>query len=157
MATEEQKKGRQTRLFNDIIAGFAKGLYELFDDSALAMADTIGSELLVEMEQELGLEIAGEDPQEILTEIERLLIDEYGMSKDAKFTVKDGQIDMKIEDCQLWSATEKLLKAEVPPFTCVPMMMASSALRKRLGTKSKFAGIEQDTDKHICNIAFRTN
>ncbi len=32
MATEEQKKGRQTRLFNDIIAGFAKGLYELFDD-----------------------------------------------------------------------------------------------------------------------------
>ena len=157
MATEDQKKGRQMRLFNDIVAGFAKGLYELFDDSALAMADTIGSELLVEMEQELGLEIAGEDPQEILTEVERLLVDEYGMSKDATMTIEDDQISMKIEGCQMWPATEKLLKAEVPPFTCVPMMMASASLRKRLGMKSKFTGINQDTDKQICHITFRTN
>ncbi len=157
MATEEQKKGRQTRLFNDIVAGFAKGLYELFDDSALAMADTIGTELLVEMEDELGLEISGEDPQEILTEVERLLVDEYGMSKDASMTIEGDIINMKIEGCQMWKATEKLIKAGVPPFTCVPMMMASASLRKRLGKKSKFEGITQDTDQHICNITFRTN
>lgn len=156
MATDEQKKGRQLRLFNDILAGFAKGLYELFGDSALAIADSIGEEVLVEMEQELGLEIAGEDPQEILQEIERLLIDEYGMSKNAAFTILEHDIDMKIEGCVMWRATEDLLKAGVPPYTCMPMMMASAALHKRLGTKSKFAGIEQDTAKHICNIKFHT-
>ena len=157
MATEEQKKGRQLRLFNDIIAAFAKGLYELFDDSALAMADTIGTELLVEMEQELGLEIAGENPQEILTEVERLLVDEYGMSKDAKMVITDDRIDMQIEGCLMWKATEELLKNDIPPFTCVPMMMASASLHKRLGKKTKFEGITQDTDKHICDIVFRTN
>ena len=157
MATEEQKKGRQLRIFNDIIAAFAKGLYELFDDSALAMADTIGTELLVEMEQELGLEIAGEDPQEILTEVERLLVDEYGMSKDASMTIDGDKIDMKIEKCIMWKATEDLLKNDVPPFTCVPMMMASASLHKRLGKKSKFEGINQDTDNRICHITFRTN
>lgn len=156
MATDEQKKGNQLRLFNNIIAGFAQGLYELFDDSALAIADTIGEDVLGEMEQELGLEIASEAPQEILTEIERLLIDEYGMSKKANFVVNDGHISMSVEGCQMWKATESLLKAGVPPYTCVPMMMASAALHKRLGTKSKFEEISQDAPNHICNIKFRT-
>ena len=40
MATMEEKKLRQLRLFNDLIFGFAKGLYDLFGDSALATVDT---------------------------------------------------------------------------------------------------------------------
>ena len=94
MATEEQKKGRQLSLYNDFVAGFAKGLYELFGDSTLAMADTIGSELLAEMEQDLGVEITGETPQEILTKVERLLVDEYGLSQEATMTIADNKINM---------------------------------------------------------------
>jgi hypothetical protein len=34
------------------------------------------------------------------------------------------------------------------------MMMASAALRKRLGKKAKFVGIEQDKAKFACDIDF---
>lgn len=156
MAIEEQKMERQISVFNEIVAGFAKGLYDIFDDSALAMANTLGLELLKGMEQDLGLEISAEDPQELLREIESLLLDEYGFCEAAAFDINDGYIDMKIEECQLWQATEKLLKADVPPYTCIPMMMASASLQNRLGMISKYDGIEQDTGKHICNIKFLT-
>ncbi len=154
MATEEQKKVRQVRVFNDIIFGFAKGLYDLFGDSALATVDAIGEDILQDMEHELGLEIQGENPQDLLTEIERLLVDEYGFCKGARLVIEGDEIDMFIEGCMLWKATTQLAEAGVPPYTCVPMMMASAALHKRLGQKAKFVSIEQDTAKFVCDIDF---
>lgn len=156
MATEEQKKARQLRLFNDLIFGFAKGLYDLFDDSAVAIAGTIGEDILEEMEHELGLEIAGEGPKEILTEIERLLVDEYGLLKDAKLIINEEthHIDMVCTGCLLWKATSDLGEAGIPPYTCVPMMMATAALGKRLGKRARFISIEQDEGKHTCDVDF---
>lgn len=157
MATMEEKKLRQLRLFNDLIFGFAKGLYDLFGDSALATVDTIGEDILEEMEHELGLEIHGENPQEILMEIERLLEDEYGMVKSARLEMhpETHEIDMICEGCLLWKATSDLQEEDIPPYTCVPMMMASAALHKRLGKKAKFVSIEQENDKRLCDVDFR--
>ncbi len=155
MATEDQKKERQTRLFNDIIAGFAKGLYDLFGDSALAMVATLGDKIIGEMEQELGLEISGESAQDILTEMSRLLVDEYGISDEIDTIITDDDIAITVTNCRLWRTSASLEKNDVPPYICVPMMMASASLRERLGMKSKFTGIEQDKDKHICKIAFK--
>lgn len=154
MATMEEKKIRQLKLFNDIVYGFAKGLYDLFGDSALATVDTIGEDILEDMEHELGLEIAGEDPKDILTEIERLMVDEYGLCKSAKLVIEDHEIDLICEGCLLWKATTDLREEGIPPYTCVPMMMASAALHKRLGKKAKFVSIEQDLDKRVCDIDF---
>lgn len=157
MATMEEKKLRQLRLFNDLIFGFAKGLYDLFGDSALATVDTIGEDILEEMEHELGLEIRGENPQDILMEIERLLEDEYGMVKSARLEMhpETHEIDMICEGCLLWKATSDLQEEDIPPYTCVPMMMASAALHKRLGKKAKFVSIEQENDKRLCDVDFR--
>jgi len=153
----EEKKIRQLRLFNNLIFGFAKGLYDLFGDSALATVDTIGEDILEEMEHELGLEIHGEDPQDLLMEIERLLQDEYGLVKSAKLEMhpETHEIDMVCEGCLLWKATRDLQEEDIPPYSCVPMMMASAALHKRLGKKAKFLSIEQDMDKRLCDIDFR--
>jgi hypothetical protein len=153
----EEKKLRQLRLFNDLIFGFAKGLYDLFGDSALATVDTIGEDILEEMEHELGLEIHGENPQDILMEIERLLEDEYGMVKSARLEMhpETHEIDMICEGCLLWKATSDLQEEDIPPYTCVPMMMASAALHKRLGKKAKFVSIEQENDKRLCDVDFR--
>lgn len=155
MATMEEKKLRQLKLFNDIVFGFAKGLYDLFGESALATVDTIGEDILEDMEHELGLEIAGEDPKDILTEIERLMVDEYGLCKSAELVMDDGEIDLICEGCLMWKATRDLQEEGIPPYTCVPMMMASAALHKRLGKKAKFVGIEQDMDKRLCDIDFK--
>ncbi len=156
MATEEQKKVRQLRLFNDIIFGFAKGLYELFGESALATAETIGNDILEEMEHEMGLEIAGEDEQDILTELERIMIDEYGLVKEATLEInkETHHIDMVCTGCLVWRATSYLRKEGIQPYTCVPMMMATAALRKRLGKRAKFVGIEQDLETRTCDIDF---
>ncbi len=154
MATMEEKKLRQLRLFNDIFFGFSKGLHDLFGDTAVATADTIGEDILEDMEHELGLEIAGENPKDILLEIERLLVDEYGLVKNADLIIEGQEIDMICEGCLLWKARTDLEEAGVPPYSCVPMMMASAALHKRLGIKAKFVSIEVQKDKRICDVDF---
>jgi hypothetical protein len=155
MATKEVQKKRQLRLFNSIVFGFAQGLYDLFGESALVTVDSIGESLIDEMEQEMGLEIAGEEPRDILTEIERLLIDEYGLVEDIDINLQEEQVEMVCENCLLWKATESLRGTGAPPYTCVPMTLGRIALRKRLGKKGQFVSIEQDMDNRICNLTFK--
>jgi hypothetical protein len=156
MATEEQKKVRMIRLFNMIIAGMAKGLYDLFGDAAIGIVGPIGEEILEEMEHQLGLEIHGEDPQSILTEIERLLIDEYGLMKDGKIEIhpETHEVDLLVTDSLLWAASTELAEAGLPPLACVEMMIAEAALRKRLGRKAKFVGITFDHTTRTMDVDF---
>jgi hypothetical protein len=156
MATEEQKKARMIRLFNTIIAGMARGLYDLFGEAAIGVISPLGEEILEEMEHELGLEIHGEDPENILIEIERLLIDEYGLMKDCKIKLdpEKHEIDLFIQDSVLWPAVEELVDAGLPPLSCVEMMIAEAALRKRLGRKAQFKGVELDRENRIIDIDF---
>lgn len=156
MATEEQKKARMIRLFNMIIAGMARGLYDLFGDAAIGVVGPIGEDILEEMEHQLGLEVHGEDPQTILTEIERLLIDEYGLMKDAKIEIhpETHEVDLLIQGSVLWEANIELNEAGLPPLACVEMMIAEAALRKRLGRKAKFMGIHFDHEKRMMDIDF---
>jgi hypothetical protein len=156
MASEEQKKARMVKLFNTLIAGMAKGLYDLFGDAAIGIVSPIGEEILEEMEHELGLEIHGEDPQSILTEIERLLIDEYGLMKDCKIEIhpETHEVDVITKEPVLWHAIEELSDAGLPPLACIEMMLAEAALRKRLGRKAKFVGIKLDKTAKTVDIDF---
>ena len=156
MATEKQKKARMVHLFNMIIAGMSKGLYDLFGEAAMSIMPPVGEKRLKEMEHELGLEIHGETPQHILTEIERLLMDEYGIFKEGtfKFRPDTHEVDITITDSVLWNATAKLHKTGLPPLACVEMMIASAALRKRLGQKSKFVGLSLDEKTRTIDISF---
>ena len=156
MATEEQKKIRQFRAFNIMVAGLAKGLYDLFGDAAIGVLTPMGEEIIEEMEHECGLEIHGEDPETILTELERLLVDEYGFMEKASLKINDEthEIDVICEGCLLWRATQDLLDANMPPLTCIPMMISEAALRKRLGKRAKFVGITRDDSKKLCDIDF---
>lgn len=124
MATEEQKKARVIRLFNMLIFGLGKGLYDLFGDAAIGIVGPIGEEILEEMEQELGLEIHGEDPQTILTEIERILIDEYGLVKDARIEIhpETHSASPSITKKGRWISTSTCLmkiKKMIPKVFCV--------------------------------------
>ncbi len=155
MATEEVKKTRQLKLCNDILFGFAKGMYDLFGDSALATVEEIGESIIEEMEHEMGLEIHGEDPRMILAEIGRLLIDEFGMCQGGNLAFQDGQMLVTIEGCMFWHSTSELRKEGIPPYTCVPMMIAKAALHKRLGQKAHLVGVKHDDEKHRCDIDLR--
>jgi len=155
MATMQEQKQRQLKLFNNIIYGFASGLYDLFGESALATMGNIGEGVLQDMENELGLEVDGENAEDILTEIERLLVDEYGLVDTIEFTKEGQDVSLTCQGCLLWQATESLQKDNVPPYTCAPMMMASTALHKRLGVRRKFVSLDQEMDEHICHVHFQ--
>ena len=87
MATEEQKKQRLQKVFNVGMYGMIKGLWDMFGESAFSTTNAIGDRILMTLEKESGLEIQGENPQDILQEIVRLMAEEVG-------TMKEGKVDM---------------------------------------------------------------
>ncbi len=157
MATDEQKKARELRLYNDILAGFAKGLYDLFEDAALAIMKEIGAKVLAQMEDELALEIQGESPQDILDEIARLLVDEYGLMTEINITFDDESHHLGIhcQDCSFWQLCSSLKSDNIEPYVCVPMMMSTSSLHQRLGQRAKFGGITLTESNRTCAIDFQ--
>ncbi len=152
MATEEQKKIRQMKLFNEVVYGLAKGMWELFGEGAFGVCAEIGEEIIEEMEHDMGLEIRGETPQDILTELERIYVDEVGGAQAADLKIKDERLDIFIEGCILLHACTDLQKEGIRPFTCIPMMLAAAALRERLGLKERLDNIVIEGNK--CDIDF---
>lgn len=155
MATDDQKKQRLIKMYNDVIFGFGKGLYELFGDSAMATTATIGEGMIAEMEHDLGLEIHAENPMDFIAELRRILIDEYGLYKDSWVEYDPPKLKFTCQDCMLWQATEDMLRIGAPPFHCVPMMLTNAALQVRGGAKARFVGLTQDKEKHICTLDFQ--
>ncbi len=137
MATEEQKKKNLFRMSSMMIAGMAKALYDLFGEAAYASMYEVGKKLLKIMEDEMGLEISGEKPEDVLTEIERIFMDEYGFIASCKMEADDKGIQLLVDRCQGWKLTQKILKTGVEiPFTC-PIMNVGHAALDRLGKKTR--------------------
>ena len=116
-----------------MVAGMAKSLYELFGGTAFATMNEVGKELLGIMESEMGLEIAGEDPKDVLTEIGRIFEDEYGFISAFKVEGDEKELRLIVDKCQGWNLTQKILKTGVEiPFTC-PIMNVGQAALMRMG------------------------
>ena len=155
MATEEEKKRNLARINAMIIYGLEKGLWNLFGESALATTNTVGQGMLEILEKNMGLEIAGEDPQDVLTEIGRIFVDEFGIDTDFDI-VKDGDnIDFKVKNCVLMHVEKDLLAEGIQPFMCPYLNIAVAAMRKRMGVKARISKIDVDTENHACSLQFQ--
>jgi len=153
MATEEQKKKNLMRMMSMMIAGMAKSLYELFGDTAYATMTEVGKELLGIMENEMGLEIAGENPKDVLTEIGRIFEDEFGFIASFKVEGDDNELSLIVDKCQGWDLTQKVLKTGVEiPFTC-PIMNVGHAALTRMG-KSAHRKIESRPEVRGSTITY---
>ena len=142
MATEEKKKQNMARLANLTLFGVTAGIWDFVGESSFALTGKIGDEVLKMMEKEMGLEVAGEKPIDILTEIGRLFVDEYGFAGDIEVAEKDGSIIMKVSKCLNRNLSDKLTAAGVEkPFIC-PIMNAGLAALKRLNVKTR-PGVEK--------------
>jgi len=137
MATEEQKKANQLRLANLTLFGVTAGLWDLLGDTALAVGPQVGEQVLNVMEKEMGLEIAGETPEEVLTEIARLFVDEFGFAGNIEVVTEGDTITMKVRNCLNRGLTDRLVEAGVgKPFIC-PVMNAGAVAMRRLGIKAQ--------------------
>ncbi len=136
MATEEEKKRQLIRVLSLIIEGLAIGIYELLEDSAYALMRTVGKNILEVMQREMGMEIEGEDPMDVLNELLRIWVDEIGMFEDAKVEeTKNGWVVVG-NHCKGWSLSSRIVKAGVKePFTC-PIMNSMNAALDKMGIKT---------------------
>jgi len=154
MATDAQKKENLLKVFNISMFGMVEGLWDLFGESSFATVQAIGDRVLEVMEKEAGLEIAGENPEDILIEVTRLLVDEIGTMSAGEVTVDGQKVSIACQECFLREATGWLEEAGVQPFACVPMNIAAAAMRQRLGTKHHVIGRKWDQGSQTCTIQF---
>ena len=154
MATEEEKKRNLGRINAMIIYGLEKGLWNLLGESALALSTTVGEGMLEKLEQTMGLEIAGESPQDVLTEIGRIFVDEIGIATKFDITVSGDDVDFVVEHCVLLNVEKDLVDAGVKPFMCPYLNIAAAAMRDRLGLKARIVDIGVDQDSHRCDLRF---
>ncbi len=136
MATEEQKKRQLVRVFSIMIEGLAAGIYDMFEDSAYALMRQVGHNILDIMQREMGLEIEGEDPNEVLNELLRIWVDEVGFFDEAKVEATDNGWQVVGHHCKGWNLTQKILKTGAKePFTC-PIMNSMHAALEKMGVKT---------------------
>ncbi len=155
MATEEAKKKNLARINAMIIYGLEKGLWDLFGESALATTNLIGNGMLELLEKSMGLEITGEDPQDILTEIGRLFVDEFGIATQFDATKADDNVRFIVHNCVLMQVEEDLVKAGIKPFVCPYLNISAAAMRQRMELKAKISHFEIDTEARRCNLQFQ--
>jgi hypothetical protein len=133
MATEEQKKQNMMRIMTLMISGLAKALYELFGETAYATMSEVGKEILQIMEKEMGLELAGDTPKAVLTEIGRIFADEMGFIESFKVEGDGKELKLTVSKCQGWALSQKIAAQGVEfPFTC-PIMNVGEAALLRMG------------------------
>jgi len=137
MATEEAKKKQMVRVFSLMIAGLAKGIYDVLDDSAYALMRGVGKDILEILQKEMGLEIKGEEPEDVLNELMRIWVDEIGFIEDANINKTDSGWVVTGHHCKGWNLTQKILASGVKePFTC-PIMNTMNAALEKMGIKTK--------------------
>lgn len=136
MATEEKKKENQLRLMGMTMRGVALGIWDIVGDTASSLGPSIGEKTLAVMEKEMGLEVAGEKPEDVLTEIGRLFTDEFGFCNAVKIEPGNDSITMTVDQCKMATLTGKLIDDGVDPFIC-PYRNTGVAALKRLGKNAR--------------------
>lgn len=138
MATEEAKKENRLRLTNLALLSLAAGTWDMLGDSSFALSGPMGNQILDVMEREMGLEIAGEDPNDVIMEINRIFVDEFGFASDIEVNQDaDGNFELKVRNCVNRSFTDKLMEAGVEkPFVC-PILNSCQAALRRMGHRMR--------------------
>ena len=136
MATEQQKQQHQLRLTNMALVGITAGVWQTLGDSAFALSGPMGNQILDMMEKEMGLEVAGESPEAVVSEIARIFVDEFGFASDIQIEAQgEDMLRLKVCKCVNRTFTDKLVAAGVEkPFIC-PILNACQAALRRMGYK----------------------
>ncbi len=133
MATDMEKKENKLRLTRLALTGLAKGVWDFVGETAFALTPVIGEDILQILEKEMGLEIHGEKPEDVLNEISRLFVDEFGCAESIDVNIEnENTIKVQVNSCIDRDETKKLKDEGVPkPFIC-PIMNACLAALKRM-------------------------
>lgn len=132
MAIDEQKKINHLRLTEMTLISLSTSIWDTLGETSFAFSGAMGDQILKVMEKEMGLEIAGEDPKDVLMEVARIFIDEFGFASEIDIETKGTEkFELKVKNCVNRSFTDKLMASGVEkPFVCPIMNACQSALRR---------------------------
>lgn len=156
MGTEAEKTQNLLKLSSMVIHGLTRGIWELLGESAEVTAKLIGHENIATLEKEMGFEIAGEDVQDLLTELNRIFVDELGALERAEVAINENLVTMTFKGCKFMKLTNDLMQEGIPPFICPFKGMSMAAVVKRLGTEARLIESKVDGDRVVCIHTFET-
>ncbi len=84
MTAEVEKITQRARLWGLVSIGMTLGIWDMVEESSVSLSPVIGKVILHEIEKNLGLEIAGEKPENMLVELGRIFVDEFGIASEVK-------------------------------------------------------------------------
>ena len=137
MATDQEKIAHQVRMLGLTTVGMTLGIWELVEESATSLTPIIGSQLLGEIEKQLGLEIAGEKPQDLFVELGRIFVDEYGFASEAKVESADKSILVTFKNAMGSLEYAMLKERGVEKLFSHPFLCTGIAAMARMGLKAR--------------------
>jgi hypothetical protein len=136
MATDQEKITRREALWALTVSGMTLGIWEMVEESATAISPYIGNALLPMIEKQLGLEIAGGKPADLITEIGRIFVDEFGYASEAKVTATDKAVTIVLKNA-LGMKEGAALSATVKKQFANPVLCVGMAALVRAGMKCR--------------------
>lgn len=138
MASEEQKKENQLRLAKMILLSLASSAWDTLGETSFAFSGPMGECILEIMEKEMGLEIAGESPEDVMAEVGRIFVDEFGFCGDIDVETDDNSLyTVKVKQCIDYKFVDQLEAAGVEKSFICPIMNACHAALRRMGYKMR--------------------
>ncbi len=137
MTTEQKKLENQAQITEVILIGLAAAIWDFVGESAMAMGNQIGEEILNVLEKESGVEIAGGKPEDVLTEIGRVLVDEFAFAQAVEVKREGNCLMLNASGTTVSGAVTKLQERGVTKDFISPAMNVGLAALKRMGIKAR--------------------
>jgi hypothetical protein len=153
MATDQEKTARREGLWGMTVFGMTVGIWEMVEDSATAITPYIGNALLPMIEKQLGLEIAGEKPADIITEIGRLFVDEFGFASEAKVSATDKAVTLVLKNALGTKEGAGLVAMGVKKQFAHPVLCVGIGALTRAGVKCR-GNMELDVPNNSQIVTF---
>ena len=138
MANEQLKITNRARLWGLIVLGMSQGIWEMVEESASSLTPMIGAWVLQEAEKQLGLEIAGEKAEDVLTELARIFVDEFGYAVESKVERADKTISISFKNAVGTPEFSRLIQSGMDKLFFHPYMCAGLAALARMGVKARW-------------------
>ena len=137
MATEQEKIAHRARMWGLTTVGMTLGIWEMVEESATSLTPIIGAQLIGEIEKQLGLEIAGEKPQDLFVELGRIFVDEYGFGSEVKVESADKTTHVTFQHAAGSPEFAMLKERGVEKLFSHPFLCAGIAALARMGIKAR--------------------
>ncbi len=135
MASELDKATHRARLWGLVSIGMTLGIWDMVEESSVSLSPVIGKVILQEIEKNLGLEIAGEKPDNILIELGRIFVDEFGIATEVKVENTNGVLQATLINAVGTAEFSALQEKGVEKLFSQPFYCAGLAALSRQGCK----------------------